>query len=167
MDFNEVKDSGEREDFATGSVRDSREGKGRYDLLSPYAMRRLTRHFAAGAVKYGDRNWEKGQPLSRYLDSALRHLFNYLEGQLDEDHLAAAAWNVLAMIDHEERFDFSHEVFDLPWQKTALRDAARELHGPENPCDSLTCLGCHPAPVPQNLPGEKPRRGHLIDNLSY
>lgn len=101
-EFDNVKDSGSREEFSTGSKRDSREGKGRYDLLSPLALARLAKHFENGAKKYGDRNWERGQPQSRYLDSALRHLFRYLEGLRDEDHLSAAAWNVLAMIHQEE-----------------------------------------------------------------
>lgn len=155
-EFDEVKDSGVREDFASGSVRDSREGKGRYDLISPYATRRLARHFEAGAAKYGDNNWTKGQPISRYLDSALRHINNYLEGQRDEDHIIAAAWNILAVADHEERFEPGHEVFDLPWQKQMYEEAARKgyvveavaekktLYGPDNPCDYLTCYVCHP-----------------------
>ena len=68
-----IKDSGVRQDFETGSRRDTRDGKGRYDLLPMRAIQRLARHFEGGAKKYGDRNWEKGQPISRYLDSALRH----------------------------------------------------------------------------------------------
>lgn len=99
--FDEVKDSGKRQEFATGSVRDTRENKGRYDLLPPYAISRLAKHFENGARKYGDRNWEKGQPLSRYMDSALRHLFKALSGQKDEDHLAAAVWNIMALIETE------------------------------------------------------------------
>lgn len=93
-----VKDSGERQEFSTGSVRDTREGKGRYDLLSPHAIRWYAKQLEAGAVKYGDRNWEKGQPLSRYLDSALRHLFAVAEGKTDECHIAAAMWNVASLI---------------------------------------------------------------------
>ena len=101
MTFDHVEDSGKRQEFNTGSVRDTREGKGRYDLLPPEAIYRLAVHFANGAVKYGDRNWEKGQPLSRYLDSAIRHLFKYLSGSRAEDHLAAAAWNALCCIQTE------------------------------------------------------------------
>jgi len=101
MMYNHVEDSGKRQEFNTGSVRDTREGKGRYDLLPPEAIYRLAVHFANGAVKYGDRNWEKGQPLSRYLDSAIRHLFKYLSGSRVEDHLAAAAWNALCFIQTE------------------------------------------------------------------
>lgn len=98
-----IKDSGQRRDFETGSRRDVRQGKGRFDLLPARALRRLARHFEAGAVKYGDRNWEKGQPLSVYLDSALRHTTIYMEGKTDEDHLIAAAWNLLCLADTEER----------------------------------------------------------------
>ena len=96
--FTEVKDSGARREFGTGSVRDVRAGKGRYDLLPPYVIDRLARHFENGAAKYGDRNWQKGQPLSGYLDSALRHTFNLLDGMTDEDHAAAAMWNIGAFI---------------------------------------------------------------------
>lgn len=93
-----VKDSGKRESFGTGSVRDSREGKGRYDLIPTYPLARLARHYENGARKYGDRNWERGQPVSRYFDSAVRHLFRFWAGDEDEDHLSAAAWNVFAII---------------------------------------------------------------------
>ncbi len=97
-DFDSVKDSGERRSFGTGSVRDIRTGKGRYDLLPPIAIKRLAQHFENGAVKYGDKNWELGQPLSGYLDSGLRHTFNLLELKVDEDHAAAGIWNLIAFL---------------------------------------------------------------------
>jgi len=96
--FTAVKDSGKREEFATGSRRDSREGKGRYDLIPPYSLKRLAVHYENGAVKYGDNNWKKGQPLGRYLDSAMRHIQNTLDGQTDEDHAVAVAWNIFAFM---------------------------------------------------------------------
>lgn len=102
MEFDHVKDSGERQSFATGSVRDTQVGKGRYDLIPPISLKRLAQHYENGARKYGDRNWELGQPLSRYLNSALRHLQNILAGDTSEDHLAAAAWNVFAIIHTQE-----------------------------------------------------------------
>lgn len=112
-----IKDSGKRQEFGTGSRRDTREGKGRFDLLPMRALTRLARHFEAGAMKYGERNWEKGQPLSRYLDSATRHACKYIEGQRDEDHLIAAAWNLMCAADTEERIReglLPHELADLP-----------------------------------------------------
>lgn len=69
-----VKDSGERQEFVTGARRDIQVGKGRFDLIPPLPVRRLAMIYEAGALKYGEHNWKKGIPLSRYLDSAERHL---------------------------------------------------------------------------------------------
>jgi len=104
-EFDEVKDSGKRQEFETGSKRDTRDGKGRFDLIPPYALTRLARHYENGAKKYGDRNWEKGQPLARYLDSMIRHAYKFLGGSREEDHLAAVAWNALAYIETEYRIE--------------------------------------------------------------
>jgi hypothetical protein len=100
--FDRVHDSGVREEFVTGSVRDTQKGKGRFDLIPYYSLWRLALHFEHGAVKYGDSNWTKGQHLRRYLCSAVRHTFKHLWGYRDEDHLAAAAWNIFAAIWTEE-----------------------------------------------------------------
>lgn len=97
-EFNSVKDSGERREFSTGSVRDVRTGKGRYDLIPPYSLRRLAQHYENGAAKYGDRNWEKGQPAASYVDSLIRHGQDYLSGDRSEDHMAAVAWNAFAIM---------------------------------------------------------------------
>ncbi|NBO99841.1 MAG: hypothetical protein EBU90_06895 [Proteobacteria bacterium] len=112
-----VKDSGKRQNFKSGSVRDSREKKGRYDLLMPHAIYLVARQLEEGALKYAERNWELGQPLSRYMDSALRHLFRHLEGHRDERHDVACAWNVLAMIETKNKIDLGKlpkELDDLP-----------------------------------------------------
>lgn len=117
MDYKEVKDSGKRQNFSTGSVRDTQEGKGRFDLISPIALKRLAQHFENGAKKYGDRNWELGQNLSRYLDSAIRHAYAFLEGKRDEDHAIAMAWNSLALVHTEEMINrglLPKELNDLP-----------------------------------------------------
>lgn len=120
-----IKDSGQHQPFNTGSVRDSRVGKGRYDLLPTRALHRLTKHFEGGSNKYGDRNWEKGQPLSRYMDSGLRHAFKYLQGERDEDHLIAAVWNFLCLADTEERIQaglLSSDLDDIPISKKIQND---------------------------------------------
>lgn len=98
-------------------MRDTTEEKGRFDLLSPIAEARLALHSQRGAIKYSDRNWEKGQPLSVYYDSCRRHLNKYLEGQTDEDHLAAAMWNIQGLIHTEEmirRGILPEKLNDLP-----------------------------------------------------
>ena len=104
-EFDKVEDSGARQEFNTGSVRDTNVGKGRFDLIPPYALKRLAKHYENGAKKYGDRNWEKGQNLSRYLDSAIRHAYAFLGGSRVEDHLAAVAWNALSYIETEDRIN--------------------------------------------------------------
>lgn len=113
----ETKDTGDREDFDTGSRRDNREGKGRYDLLPPHALQRVAQVFERGADKYEARNWEKGQPLTRYLDSALRHTFQVLEGKTDEDHAGHAVFNLLAFIETQHRIHegmLPESLDDLP-----------------------------------------------------
>lgn len=89
-----IKDSGQRTDFETGAVRDMHEGKGRYDLLPWDAIHEWALHCEQGAVKYGERNCEKGIPIHSLVDSAIRHLSCYLRGQMDEPHLRSALWNV-------------------------------------------------------------------------
>lgn len=97
-----LRDSGEREQYESGAMREPASGRGRYDLLPPYPLERLAKHYENGAVKYADRNWEKGLPTGRCMDSAIRHLFQYLDGDNVEDHLAAAVWNLFAIM-HFER----------------------------------------------------------------
>jgi len=109
-----VKDSGERQIFDTGSKRDTNINKGRFDLIPSQMMFRLARHYEAGAVKYDDRNWEKGQPVSRCLDSCLRHIEKYKDGWNDEDHLSAAIWNLAAIIHFEKELP---KMQDLPMRK--------------------------------------------------
>lgn len=101
----ELKDSGKRQEYETGARRDTTDGKGRYDLLQVLALRRVAVVLQRGAQKYDARNWEKGIPLSRFVDSGLRHLMQYLEGRRDEDHAAQAAWNILGLIHTEEMIE--------------------------------------------------------------
>lgn len=98
-----IVDGGTRISYGDGlAIREPSTGKGRYDLISPFATRRLAKWYELGATKYSDRNWEKGMPFSRYVDSAKRHLDKYIMGMDDEDHLAAAAWNIFSIMHHQE-----------------------------------------------------------------
>ncbi len=98
-----IVDGGERMSYGENrAMREPSSGKGRYDLVSPFAIRRLAKWMELGAIKYADRNWEKGMPYSRYVDSAKRHLDKFVMGMEDEDHLAAVAFNVFALMHHQE-----------------------------------------------------------------
>ena len=106
-----IKDSGNRTEFATGAVRDIQDNKGDMVSLPNEAILRLSRHYQNGAKKYGRWNYTKGIPVSSFMDSALRHIFKYLDGQDDEDHLSAAAFNVLGAMEMEAKHP---ELVDLP-----------------------------------------------------
>jgi hypothetical protein len=97
-----TKDSGERDDFSTGARRDTQEGKPRYGLVPVPALKRLAELYTRGAEKYGEDNWQKGMPFSRVMESLLRHVYQYLEGDREEDHLAAVAWNAFTLMTYEE-----------------------------------------------------------------
>ena len=117
LPYKSVVDSGAREEFPTGSVRDTQKNKGRYDLLPFYALSRVAVHFENGATKYGDDNWKKGQNLRRYISSAIRHISKYMLGSRDEDHMAAAAWNILCLMETEYLIRLEvlpEELNDLP-----------------------------------------------------
>lgn len=113
----QLKDSGKREEFQTGAVRDTSEGKGCYELISPVAMKRLAVVLEKGKKKYQARNWERGMQMGRTMQSAIRHLNDYLEGKRDEDHLGQAMFNVMVLIHTEEMINrnlLPKELNDMP-----------------------------------------------------
>lgn len=103
-----TRDSGKREEYASGMRRDLQEGKPNFWLITaedmPYSEQLLTRWaelMARGAEKYGLRNWERANSeveLERFKSSALRHLQQALLGEKDEDHYAAVCFNINAIV---------------------------------------------------------------------
>ncbi len=113
-----TKDSGRRESFPTGAKRDTRAGKGRFDLIPPSALIRLAGVYERGAEKYGDNNWRKGMPFSRFVDSATRHLMQWRFNEendfpQDEDHLAQAVWNLMAIMELDESKPELNDLYEL------------------------------------------------------
>lgn len=161
----DLKDSGERRETPSGSVRDRATGKGRCDLLplleiadfleeqsdgvirsihkfirtgeeesllaamdrfygdtysDPYtALLELAIQYEDGAKKYSERNWEKGQPLSWYIDSGTRHYLKFLRGDKDEPHDRAFGWNIFGAIWTLRNLP---ELNDLPFAKNAVEE---------------------------------------------
>ena len=113
-----IDDSGKRQKFDTGARRDTRTGKGRFDLLPPRVIKAIAIHFEKGAVKYGDRNWEKGIPVARFIDSAMRHAFQFLQGVDDgENHLISTIWNFACAYETILRIqegELPEELYNLP-----------------------------------------------------
>lgn len=95
-------DAGTFQYFETGAVRDSHDGKPRYDLIDPMFLARFAEHMRKGAEHYGEHNWTKGIPSSRYMASLLRHVEAFRRGDWDEDHLAAVAFNVMGLMRNED-----------------------------------------------------------------
>lgn len=114
-------------EFQTGAVRDVG-GKGRMDLLPMCALIRVSKHMEdaiapdpkTGMPHYPERNWEKGLPMHSMIDSAFRHLAKYVDGWTDEDHLCAAATNLLMAMWMEEK---KPDMQDIPTRP-------REGHSP-------------------------------------
>jgi len=63
----------------------------------PTMLLEVSKHFEDGCRKYGERNWEKGIPLSRYIDSGIRHYLKWLRRDDDEPHDRAFCWNMLCL----------------------------------------------------------------------
>lgn len=103
-----VKDSGTREEYANGFVRDTEDGKYDYarvlrieglHLIPIEALERWGAHMVKGAEKYGEDNWRQARgpiAVARFLRSLCRHVVQYIRKDRTEDHAAAVCFNVWA-----------------------------------------------------------------------
>lgn len=139
----ETKDSGERQQWASGMKRDVQTGKPRFALMwtkrQPYHEQMVTRYaklLARGAEKYEDRNWEEGcgqEELDYAMESLGRHTAQLICGETDEDH-AAAVWFNTQLIEYIRwRMDTPDDDDDWrpdPRLETRIRnEAAKRAHG--------------------------------------
>lgn len=77
--------------------------KGNFYGIYPVMLKRLALRCKFGELKYGDAvGYRYPRPTSTYYDSTMRHLVEYIAGENSEDHLAAAIWNIMAMMFNEE-----------------------------------------------------------------
>ena len=113
----QVQASDSNRQFDSGAVRGEDAGRGKPHLL-PFAalaciikdgfgnacdapwggIIELSKLYEAGSLKYPDRNWERGMPLSCFVDSALRHFRKFLRGDKDEPHLVQYCWNLCGLL---------------------------------------------------------------------
>ena len=80
----------------------------RYDLIPPEFEQALAEVYGRGALKYADRNWEKGYSWGLSVGALRRHLAAWLQGEsLDPDtgahHLAQVAWHAATLYTYEHR----------------------------------------------------------------
>ena len=98
-----VKDSGKRQQFEGGMMRDTQEGKLDWWRLYVGPMaKRWVDHVTKGATKYPDitpgvPNWTLAagpEEMHRFKASAARHFAQWMNGDVDEDHGAAVMFNI-------------------------------------------------------------------------
>jgi len=99
----DLKDSGKRQEFDGGMVRDTQEGKTDYwrVLVGPM-FERWAVHLTKGAQKYPDQspgvpNWTLAageEERQRFKASAFRHFMQWYRDEVDEDHASAVMFNM-------------------------------------------------------------------------
>ncbi|HEU4967282.1 MAG TPA: dATP/dGTP diphosphohydrolase domain-containing protein [Candidatus Saccharimonadales bacterium] len=115
--------------FESGAVRDTQEGKIKFELITPTFKKDLAAMLTDKAKHYGDRNWEKGIPTARTFSSLMRHIEALGRGEwLDEEsghpHTVLAAANLMFIHEfHGSEFDTLNELVG-----PALRNTPSELN---------------------------------------
>ena len=82
-------------------------GKLRWDLVPVRPMEKVVEVFTKGAVKYSDRNWEKGLAWGRVFAAMMRHGWRWWNGEKydkedGQHHLSSVAWCALVLMEYEE-----------------------------------------------------------------
>jgi len=122
-----INDSGERITYGeNAAIREPSTGRGRPDLISPFALTRLSKWYELGSLKYEDRNWEKGMNFSRYTASMFRHLIAWMKGDKSECHLSAIAWNAFAIMHHQELNELQWDDMPHYLSKKKVEDVAKQ-----------------------------------------
>jgi dATP/dGTP diphosphohydrolase len=98
-----IKDSGERVQYASGSLRDPSTGKIKWSRITfGPMMRRWAQLLTTAEAKYpdvapGQPNFmliETDEEFHRYKESAFRHFMSWFYDETDEDHAAAVFFNI-------------------------------------------------------------------------
>lgn len=97
--------------FDTGAKREQKSDKPYVHNLLGYTRLRFGYHMNKGAKAHGDNNWLKGLPSSSYLESADRHLAQYISGDRSEDHLSALIFNIQGLMINEESEGISYDYY--------------------------------------------------------
>lgn len=168
----ETKDSGERESFSSGMVRDTNDGKTLWHLTADGPMlRRWAELLTRGAVKYERRNWMKAnseEELERARESAFRHFMQwYLGENPEEDHAAAVFFNINEVEFIRGRAKRPHQHGDSIWCSQDHTQGPRTmvssdgvLHDEKAACWWKGCEpACKPVTAPVNYPPDFDTRG--------
>lgn len=157
-----IKDSGDRTEFETGAVRDMKKGVGRMDLLPWYGIMEVSKHCEEGAEKYGEHNVDKEISLHSLCDSAARHLAKFIAGEMDEDHLRAATWNLLWALNQRT----THPELDDLYSHKEIQDKVRDIMEEFRQANEET-ISEHDTPRPLTSAELAIRHGELIFAEGY
>ena len=169
MDTNDfvVKDSGARQSFAGGMVRDTEAGK--LDIWRVYIgpmLRRWARHVTLGATKYPDvapgvPNWTLAageEEMVRAKKSAARHFDQWMNEEDDEDHAAATFFNINVYETAKKRLGYGVRIGEEPTtprlvSKVDGTDTSADIHNHRfGRCDNPDrCFFCGQSRRPEAL----------------
>lgn len=119
--FKSVVDDGKKSsnsktvDFPGGGKRNNAEGKPDFSLIldstlsyESQAVYRWAMRMTEGAKNYGTRNYEdmkSMEALERAKSSLMRHTIQFMNDEVDEDHLAAIMCNVQIIVHIQEQLE--------------------------------------------------------------
>jgi len=134
-------------------MNDGRKGdalKLRWDLLPWSAVEDVVRALTWGAYKYGDNNWYKVRPKSRYLAAAIRHIVAWIKGDhFDKETgipaLGMAACDLLIRLATDRRqfpaqYEASAKTYRRAFKRLVGASRKRVQSEAEKPVDESTAV---------------------------
>lgn len=90
------------ETFSTGAIREVKKGKGNPTTMLcgfPHILTELHKHMDNPL----GRNWEKGMPMSSFVNGAFRHFLEEVSGNGDDKSLVSCIWNLMCYAETKHR----------------------------------------------------------------
>jgi len=119
-----VMETTEKHQFDTGAVRSKDNEEYRFDLIQTNAIRRLAAAMKEGEAKYEANNWRKGIPIHNLLNHAIGHLMKFMDGDISEDHIGHALWNIATIAEMEKLVERKPEMFDIIYKDIHWKNKA-------------------------------------------
>lgn len=87
----------EKKVFESGAQRSADSDQWAFHLIHWEFLADMAKVLRTGAQRYGAHNWEKGMPIEESANHLIKHVYQWLNGDDSEDHLANAACNLMFM----------------------------------------------------------------------
>lgn len=116
----------------------------RFDLIPVVPLTILAELYGFGAMKYADRNWEKGYEWSKSYAALQRHATAWWGGEdFDPEsglsHMASVAWHAFALLEFMSRPQQYGQYDDRP--RTSQKPGSAH-HMEQEPSGTYFCTGC-------------------------